>query len=817
MDSNHTFFNSYNNNNNNTTRIYDDNDQVVTKKTSNKTNWIFEDEKSSSSSSSSSYYSEESTTTPSHQRYVNELERDFLHDGPALFFNESFLISEGGSMTYDDDDDDNDNDDHIVFVDDDDDDKLNLSFVTLEENNSYVSNEIDASDLLGMKSGVSNTDVNHDGTSTNIFDLSMNLDSNVVKDDKAEASAPTGQKKIYELSDKSNGPNTGSFTVLKQTMDEQDHHENENAIQSTIALCKQIETLYQIREQHNLTLEDDIIHLQTLQTKLSRHMRRCRKNHMLQTSCSYIDITGEDVHIVKLSHDTFSLMKVSWIFSRSWFFSLFVFFVQLLLLIMIITQQSNVAQDQTRIQNHFNIPFKSNWFMRLAQSMGILVTVAVSRDLFVPITELSTLWVTNVVEWAKVAGVEEEEATMRLWVTRILLPDALQFITGCLALIISFIIIIQSDNVIYLFAEFAAMGIIAEIDVIAFWFGDNGFIGTIVRCDIRRVKEILIEDRSRRSNRFVSNSQIRMRSVVFLVLVFVSYIAFIIVVIGQNGGYFFRLKYPSCDISPQEMFQLGDGVCNGGYVNSYKCGFDDGDCIDYNIAYPLCNASTPMEIGDNVCHEKHNFAACGYDGGDCCPVKDDKHLGDGVCHGGWFNTADCLYDNGDCDEIRKNQLACPDYRATVVGNDGNPIELNTGVCNDDKEYIEAYMTEECGWVFGDCINVRQIDLKQRSKYSECRGLRDYFRIGDGRCDGGVYLTEECGWEEYDCCELDHSKIGDQICDSTNMNEEGMYLTAACGYEELDCCLLPAFAGNGNCFDGVSFLLYSYHVSTLTRS
>ena len=81
-----------------------------------------------------------------------------------------------------------------------------------------------------------------------------------------------------------------------------------------------------------------------------------------------------------------------------------------------------------------------------------------------PIREVSLLWITNDKQWSKVIGLLPNDTNSRpgwlVWVVRILLPNFLQFAQGTLMLVISFIIIIQTDDVISLFADFAAMFII---------------------------------------------------------------------------------------------------------------------------------------------------------------------------------------------------------------------------------------------------------------------------------------------------------------------------------------------------------------------
>ena len=43
---------------------------------------------------------------------------------------------------------------------------------------------------------------------------------------------------------------------------------------------------------------------------------------------------------------------------------------------------------------------------------------------------------------------------------------------------------------------------------------------------------------------------------------------------------------------------IGDGDCDGGEYNTEECGWDGGDCIEFNEKYPNCKVDDPLFIGD---------------------------------------------------------------------------------------------------------------------------------------------------------------------------------------------------------------------------
>lgn len=77
--------------------------------------------------------------------------------------------------------------------------------------------------------------------------------------------------------------------------------------------------------------------------------------------------------------------------------------------------------------------------------------------------------------------------------------------------------------------------------------------------------------------------------------------------------------YPNCIVpDPRE---IRNGICDGGFSNTEKCGFDGGDCVEFNAKYPNCKVARPYWIGDGICNGvRYNTEACGFDGGDCPKV-----------------------------------------------------------------------------------------------------------------------------------------------------------------------------------------------------
>ena len=138
---------------------------------------------------------------------------------------------------------------------------------------------------------------------------------------------------------------------------------------------------------------------------------------------------NNDEKTFKLSQDTFSLMKISSICSFSWLFAIFVFIIQIVLFAMIFAQQSRGLFRPREIQ----IPLTVDSFTFIGQLMAIVVTVALSKDLFIPIREIASLWITNLQQHGELLEVlvdinEEQSNIKEQWLSQIVLPNVLQFL-----------------------------------------------------------------------------------------------------------------------------------------------------------------------------------------------------------------------------------------------------------------------------------------------------------------------------------------------------------------------------------------------------
>ncbi len=68
-----------------------------------------------------------------------------------------------------------------------------------------------------------------------------------------------------------------------------------------------------------------------------------------------------------------------------------------------------------------------------------------------------------------------------------------------------------------------------------------------------------------------------------------------------------------------ETEKIGNGLCDTSHFNIEACGFEFGECVEFNDEYSLCDYAynESLKFGNGVCDREFNNRECKYDGGDC--------------------------------------------------------------------------------------------------------------------------------------------------------------------------------------------------------
>jgi len=337
----------------------------------------------------------------------------------------------------------------------------------------------------------------------------------------------------------------------------------------------------------------------------------------------------------RLYRDSYALMTVSYPFAtRSWWFGTLIFLLQLVLLIVIINEQDVTGEPL------FNAPIHTTVTVSIAQFFAIIVTLFMSTDIIEATKSIHLLLMGAFYEENRsdlldstfgiksVSYLEQKvpksvTESHRIYRIMVLLPNFLKFIEGFMALFTSFIIIVQSTNVIDLFEDFLALQVVSNIDDITFWLCLQGYFGKLLQRKSDEVTKITLKDFTQveepttkvLKTKFVLPS---FHALISVLVYFAMVTGWAFVLYGQETGKFYDVKYPQCQVKLQkdDIKKIGDGKCDGGLFNRYECGFDGGDCISFRLAYPDCLGPKvdPAKISNGECDHENNYKECGYDG-----------------------------------------------------------------------------------------------------------------------------------------------------------------------------------------------------------
>ncbi len=449
-----------------------------------------------------------------------------------------------------------------------------------------------------------------------------------------------------------------------------------------------------------------------------------------------------------LPSDTFTLMMTSPLLSQAWLLGLLTFAFQMVLIFMIGSDQ---IQESVK-SSDFNVPFKVDTIVRAGQLFTIVFALATQNDITTSVRFLVMFWKDP--HWHRTVLKREEGSpppTTTEWVIHILLSNILKLIQGLLVMLITFVVIVQSDNIIDLLKDFTALMVLSETDNIFFSLAANGYLGSELQMKTIDARDIQIVDeastRDVTSSSASSNKDFLIRPIILLIITTAMIGGWLSIVINQLNGKYFRQRYSECNMTG--AFELakehfGNEFCYGGPLNTLACEFEGGDCINFNLAFPLCKGDdrTQVEelVGNGFCDPLFRNADCDFDGGDCCPYEiiNDPSFGDGVCDAR-MNTEGCGYDNGDCLEYNRDFKGCP---LDVVFD--NPL-FGDGQCNGG-----IISTEVCRYDNGDCNDfyLAYPDCPLEN-IAQIEGA-DEVVIGDGLCNSGIFNTEECGYMFGDC-------------------------------------------------------------------
>ena len=360
-----------------------------------------------------------------------------------------------------------------------------------------------------------------------------------------------------------------------------------------------------------------------------------------------------------LDEDTFSLMMTSKVCSNGWFLGLITFGFQMTLVLIILYGYFKLSKDSTP----FDAPIHVDRFVRVGQFFSVFLSVLSQNDLLTAVDSLAfllSLSANNERSFYRSLidenndELQREQSHRTTWFVRAILPPCLKLIQSISVLLCSLIVIVESDVLIDLLKNYAALYLVSDIDNIVFRVAAQGYFGQDLRMRTEKVKNVKLEEESDLEDNMPRNHVFlrkNLKIVIFCALV-LSMLGYLIYVADcQISGYFVIMKYRNCNFTDRDPLKIGDEHCDG-FFNIYECGFDGNDCKEFNLKYSNC------------------------------PVDDTDRVDDNFCNGGVYNTAGCNRDGGDCEDCPSVPNSDKDTRAIATGDFNNDdfVDIVVGNC-----------------------------------------------------------------------------------------------------------------------------------------
>ena len=164
--------------------------------------------------------------------------------------------------------------------------------------------------------------------------------------------------------------------------------------------------------------------------------------------------------------DTFAMMILAKPWSKDLNLAMITFSMQIIMGLLIVIDQ--LKSDSVNCAFSVNIPLIAGQFLT------IVLCLSMQTDIMTPVKILFLLG-RNSSNWAVVIG-EGESSSTALWVKRIF-PNVMKMIEGVVVLVVLFLLILQSSDIIELLKDFTVLMVVSEADNIVFHRADYGFLG----------------------------------------------------------------------------------------------------------------------------------------------------------------------------------------------------------------------------------------------------------------------------------------------------------------------------------------------------
>jgi hypothetical protein len=233
--------------------------------------------------------------------------------------------------------------------------------------------------------------------------------------------------------------------------------------------------------------------------------------------------------------DVYTMMFFSDTSGWPYWYGVFVFAFQMTILALIafdlLSDNKNTRKGDVSAENFFNVPVMVDTEVAIAQGFALLLAV-LSRD-----EVTNTLGLVTVGYTARC-----QENFSKATYSSFVQTNVFRFVMGISVVFVSLIFIVQADNVLDIFLNFAAIEFVAGIDDLAYTLAKEGWIGIPIKRFMEKIEAETIQ-LPERKEKFIRHYA---RPMSVLVLLVGLYTVWITLIHNQLTGVYLRRE--SCKI-----------------------------------------------------------------------------------------------------------------------------------------------------------------------------------------------------------------------------------------------------------------------------
>ena len=276
-----------------------------------------------------------------------------------------------------------------------------------------------------------------------------------------------------------------------------------------------------------------------------------------------VNLQEDSVDDVNFQEDAFTILFVSPVCSTSFFYALFFFLMQMAILVL---SSVNLLNDSDP-GNPLKVPVANLTGVKFAQALALFATVVSSTD---------------VAESLNVFHLQFDPSILDIFPsatrTRWYILNLLRFMLGFMCMVVAFLFIVQSTDVLGLFLDFAAVQFVSELDDLGFYLADNGYSILRMKHLTTEIKSLSFREKKIDPSSCFSRAVIQNSFSVVILLVLLS--VWVTVTIMQDVGYYFDLNCQHFEVNLDSM--------------TYHYFHDHSDAINYTAFPSWEHRETPI-------------------------------------------------------------------------------------------------------------------------------------------------------------------------------------------------------------------------------